>query len=62
MAPRKLQLTAENLAVAELPGLVFNRHLLMYETRGHREALELEVAAGAAPSRATLLGKTLVQG
>ncbi len=47
--------------VRELPGLRFKRHLLMYGTRGHREALELEVVAGTPPSRSQLLGKTLIQ-
>lgn len=47
--------------VREIPGLRFKRHLLMYETRGHREALELEVVGGRAPSRAELLGTTLLQ-
>lgn len=49
------------IAVPELPGLLFKRHLLMWETRGHREALELEVVAGAPPGRAALIGKRLVQ-
>lgn len=49
------------IAVAELPGLRFKRHLLMWETRGHREALELEVVSGDPPSRSALLGKTLLQ-
>lgn len=49
------------ITVPEIPGLAFKRHLLMFETRGHREALELEVAAGRPPSRRELLGKTLLQ-
>lgn len=49
------------IGVRELPGVTFRRHLLMYGTRGHREALELEVTATPAPARATLIGKTLVQ-
>lgn len=49
------------ITVAELPGLRFKRHLLMYATRGHREALELEVAAGTAPTRQALIGCTLEQ-
>lgn len=49
------------IGVAEMPGLIFKRHLLMWETRGHREALELEAVSGAPPSRSALLGKTLFQ-
>jgi hypothetical protein len=49
------------IRVVELPELRFKRHLLMYETHGHREALELEVIAGTPPSRSELIGKTLVQ-
>lgn len=44
-----------------LPDLIFQRHLLMYETKGHREALELAVFRGAPPSRSELLGRTLLQ-
>jgi hypothetical protein len=50
------------LIVEGIPGLIFKRHLLMYETKGHREALELAIFKGQAPSRAELLGKRLVQG
>ena len=49
------------IRVVELPDLRFKRHLLMYETHGHREALELEVVAGTPPSRSELVGKTLLQ-
>ncbi len=49
------------ITVQELPGLTFKRHLLMVGNKGHREAIELEVTAGTPPSRAELLGKTLVQ-
>lgn len=49
------------IRVVELPNLRFKRHLLMYETHGHREALELEVVSGSPPSRSELLGKTLLQ-
>jgi hypothetical protein len=49
------------IRVVELPDLRFKRHLLMYETHGHGEALELEVVAGTPPSRSELLGKTLLQ-
>jgi hypothetical protein len=49
------------ILVEGLPGLVFKRHLLMYANKGHREALELAVFRGHAPSRAELLGRTLVQ-
>lgn len=49
------------IGVAEMPDLKFKRHLLMWETRGHREALELELVSGVPPSRSALLGKTLVQ-
>lgn len=50
------------ILVEGIPGLIFKRHLLMYETKGHREALELAVFRGEAPSRSGLLGRTLVQG
>jgi hypothetical protein len=43
------------------PDLQFKRHLLMYETKGHKEALELEVVKGEPPSRAELIGRRLVQ-
>lgn len=43
------------------PELTFKRHLLMYGTRGHQEALELELVSGTAPTRSELLGETLVQ-
>lgn len=49
------------ITVPELPGLRFKRHLLMYATRGHREALELEVTAGKPPTRQELIGCTLEQ-
>lgn len=49
------------ITIRERPGIRFKRHLLMYETRGHREALELELVAGPAPTRADLLGLTLIQ-
>jgi hypothetical protein len=49
------------ITVAEMPGLRFKRHLLMFQTRGHREALELEVTQGTPPTRTQLLGKTLIQ-
>jgi|GEM_PF-5112706 len=49
------------ITVVELPGLSFKRHLLMVGNKGHKEALELEVTAGAPPSRSELLGKRLVQ-
>jgi hypothetical protein len=49
------------LFVEGIEGLVFKRHLLMYETKGHWEALELAVFRGPAPSRGELVGKRLVQ-
>lgn len=49
------------IRIRELPQIQFRRHLLMYETRGHNEALELEVVAGSPPSRRELLHKTLCQ-
>ncbi|MFZ5814531.1 MAG: hypothetical protein ACOY93_04435 [Bacillota bacterium] len=49
------------ITVAEIPGLIFKRHLLMVGNKGHKEAIELEVTAGTPPTRAELLGKTLVQ-
>jgi hypothetical protein len=49
------------IRIPEIAALRFKRHLLMYETHGHAQALELEVSSGAAPARADLLGKRLVQ-
>lgn len=49
------------ILVEGMPGLILQRHLLMYETKGHREALELAVFRGEAPSRGELLGRILVQ-
>lgn len=49
------------ITVVGIPDLRFKRQLFMYANRGHKEALELEVAAGSPPSRADLIGKELVQ-
>lgn len=49
------------ILVEGIEGLIFQRHLLMYETKGHREALELAVFRGQAPTRSQLVGRTLLQ-
>lgn len=49
------------ITVAEIPGLRFKRQLFMVGNRGHKEAIELELAAGSPPTRAQLIGKTLQQ-
>lgn len=51
----------KEIQVQDQPGLLFKRHLLMFETKGHYEALELEVVAGRPPGRSELLGRTLIQ-
>jgi len=51
----------KEILVQGQPGLRFKRHLVMFETKGHYEALELEVVAGKPPNRSELVGKVLAQ-